>query len=86
MFNSKDRLLLYCVNAKLSVLLEKENQTMATVEELNAAVAELTTAVDAAVAAIGSTTGINPDDLDAAVDGIKQNITKLNDAVHAAGM
>jgi outer membrane murein-binding lipoprotein Lpp len=69
-------------------VLTAEEMTMASVEELNAAVAELDASVDAAVAAIGSASasGIKPEELDAAVAGIQNNIKKLNDAVHAAGM
>ena len=85
MFTGADRYLLKLVNAKLDCVLNKEEVLMATVQELNDAVAELETAVDAAVAAIGST-GINPADLDPAVAAIKTQIGKLNDAVHAAGM
>jgi hypothetical protein len=67
---------------------KQEEKTMATVEELNAAVADLTVSVDAAVAAIGSgaTSGIDPADLDDAVAGIKEQAKKLNDAVHAHSM
>ena len=70
----------------LNQIVEMEKEQMATVEELNAAVADLTVSVDAAVAAIGSPSGINPDDLDAAVAGVKEQAKKLNDAVHAASM
>jgi len=72
-----------------ATVLEKENAIMATVEELNTAVADLTVSVDAAVAAIGKAAasgGIDPADLDQAVANIKQQAGKLNDAVHAAGM
>jgi hypothetical protein len=69
-------------------VLTAEEMTMATVQELNDAVAELTVSVDAAVTAIGSagTSGIDPAELDAAVASIKEQAKKLNDAVHAAQM
>ena len=86
MFTGQDRFLLRLVNAKLDYLLKKEDVTMATVQELNDAVSELTVSVDTAVAAIGSSTGINPADLDQAVANIKEQAKKLNDAVHAASM
>jgi hypothetical protein len=83
-----DRLETMLVQLGASVT-EKEIAIMATVEELNAAVADLTVSVDAAVAAISkaaSASGIDPAELDAAVAAIKQQAGKLNDAVHAAGM
>jgi uncharacterized protein YfkK (UPF0435 family) len=67
-------------------LLTAEEMQMASVQDLNDAVAELTTSVDAAVTAISSPSGIKPEELDAAVAGIKEQIKKLNDAVHAAQM
>jgi cob(I)alamin adenosyltransferase len=76
------------IERRLNRILKVEVKEMASVDELNAAVAELDASVDAAVAAIGSAgaSGIKPEDLDQAVAGIQNNIKKLNDAVHAAGM
>jgi hypothetical protein len=83
-FDRLEKMILRMTKAVLTA----EEMTMATVQELNDAVSELTVSVDAAVAAIGSgsTSGIDPAELDAAVASIKEQAKKLNDAVHAAQM
>jgi hypothetical protein len=88
MFTHNDRVRLVRIERALNQLSRQETKTMATVQELNDAVAELTVSVDAAVTAIGAgnTSGIDPAELDAAVASIKEQAKKLNDAVHAAQM
>jgi hypothetical protein len=76
-----------------ATIVTKENKQMASIQDVEAAVDELTVAVDAAVTAIGSATGITPAQLDPIVADIKAQTDKLTQALsakvaeaHAAGM
>lgn len=82
------------LSSKLDMVLTGGSKVMATVQDLDTAVADLTAAVDDAVKAISNVgTGINPADLDHVHADIKAQADRLNKAVadavakaHAAGM